>query len=96
VKIFKVRKTNCATCPFRETGWVEVRQLLMSRAVNEASPICHSTGPKALVPRKKRLSAKPEVCRGARDFQLNLFYKLGFLDAPTDEAWANKVKEMKL
>ena len=81
---------------FRETGWVNLRGFLSLRALGEASPICHSTGPTALVPKKKRVSPKQEICRGARNLQNQWFYQIGFIDAPTDEAWKAKVKEMKL
>lgn len=75
---------------------MEVRDLLIQRALSEATPICHSTGPDSLLPKKKRVSAKPLACRGARDLQLQMFYAVGLLDAPTDEAWKRKAKEFGL
>jgi hypothetical protein len=49
------------------------------QAIIEASQICHHP----------LLSGKKEthICRGARDFQLEIFYRLGVIDSPTDEAW---------
>lgn len=92
----EVMPTNCKTCPFREDGWTDVRELLVERALNEGSPVCHSTGSTALVPRSKRASGRQKLCRGARDLQLKMFHGLGVISAPTDEAWDAKAKEMGL
>jgi hypothetical protein len=96
-KLAGVMKKQCASCPFREDGrGLPVRELLERRALSKATPICHSTGPGALVSKKKKLSAKPLACRGARDLQLRLFHAMGFIEAPTDIAWNKKAKELKL
>jgi hypothetical protein len=79
----KVMKAQCGTCPFRDDGWTEVRDLLIKRALTEASPICHSTGPGALVKRKLK---KAMICRGARKLQAEVFYRLGVLAEPTVES----------
>jgi hypothetical protein len=93
MKKLPVMKAQCATCPFREEGWTEVRALLTKRALSEASPICHSTGPEALVKTKLK---KPHICRGARQLQAQIFYQMGFLPEPTIEAWQTKVDELML
>lgn len=85
-----VMQKQCATCPFRDTGWTELRGFLIQRAMTEASPICHSTG-KAL---SKRVSKKSLLCRGARNFMLDYLCGTGFLSAATDAAWDAKCKEM--
>ena len=84
---FPVMKTCCATCPFRteEDGRMrdtEVASRVMARLLN-ACQICHHP----------RIKGQGEValCRGARDHQLTLFYRMGLIDAPTDEAW-NKLR----
>jgi len=61
-----------------------------------ATPICHSTGrnPK-IVGKKNRLSKTPRACRGARNLQLAMLSKIGFLEAATDEAWEKKWNEVK-
>ena len=70
----------CKTCPFADDGDMAVRVSVMSRLM-KASQHCHSTGwPKAT-----------HLCRGARDHQLMIFYCLGFLDEPTDEAWVKRL-----
>jgi len=93
-KIVPVMKKQCATCPFREGSEYESLMLpLALSAMIEGSRICHSTGSNAI----HENTGKPDrLCRGARDVQISLFYGMGFIDAPTDEAWARKVKEMGL
>ena len=55
--------------------------------LTEASQICHHP----------RLDGKEEthLCRGARDFQLEIFHRIGFLHTPTDESW-NECKKAVL
>lgn len=87
-----VQTVMCASCPFRDSpeALSVVRALLEQRALNEATPICHSTsGIKGrALPKSKQL-----LCRGARNFQLNIFHRLGVIDAPTDESWERKWQE---
>lgn len=85
---------KCATCPFREgSEYAELSGTLGESALTERSRICHSTGSNAI----HRRTGKPEaLCRGARDLQLNYFHSIGFIDAPTDEAWQSKCRELHL
>jgi hypothetical protein len=85
-----VMPSNCPTCPFRlgENGREQSPDIagrVRSRCLTTALQICHHP----------RLIFKKEthLCRGARDFQLQIFYRLGMLDDPTDEDWAKKAKE---
>jgi hypothetical protein len=90
------RKKKCSTCPFRDDkkALTCVRDLLVRRALNTATPICHSTGAEAL---EKKNQSKPALaCRGARDLQLQFFHAAGFISEATDQAWAAKAKEMNL
>lgn len=98
LKLHGVMKAKCATCPFRSdgNGYREVANLLSDRALNEATPICHSTGSSDVTPRNKKVSKLNLACRGARDIQLQLFAAIGFIEAPTDEAWEKKKKQMGL
>ena len=82
-----VNKVKCPTCPFGDNGCRQVRASVEKRIVSEASQTCHHTG---------SIHGKPDtrLCRGARDFQLELFHRMGFLDEPTDEAWDAKRKEL--
>lgn len=93
-----VMPAMCATCPFRETGLTEYRQLLIERSLaldgdGGSSPICHSTGD-GLPEHDIDAKAPALTCRGARDLQLTYFHAIGFLDQPTDEAWDRKCAEM--
>jgi len=92
---YPVRKRNCKTCPWLEgqaEEWACLKPMLMDRALH-STPLCHSTG-KALT-RHNGERLKAHVCRGARDFQLELWYRMGFLSAPTDEAWDAKLQEIE-
>lgn len=88
-----VNKAMCATCPFRAGSPYEyLRPDLEKSALTSNSRICHSTGSNNAINRR---TGKPAaLCRGARDSQLNMFYRLGFLSAPTDEAWLAKCADM--
>ena len=76
---------KCASCPFRDNkdgepiGDIQLRNKVQTRCLTEGSQICHHPN----------LRSKPSthLCRGARDFQLQIFYRLGVIDALTDEAW---------
>ena len=86
-----VRKAFCKTCPFLDTGWTDVRPLLIERALTDTSPICHSTGGEdALV----RSQGPARICRGARDLQIQVLYRMEFLESPTDAAWEKKRQEL--
>ena len=82
----------CATCPFREDrdGVDEVRTGVMQRVLTEGSQTCHSTGIANGEPHDSHL------CRGARNFQLEVFARLGVIDEPTDEAWDKRCHTMGL
>lgn len=82
----------CPTCPFRRGSPYEyLVPALTQSALTEASRECHQTGSNGV---NHRTGKKPKLCRGARDLQLNLFYRLGFIEAPTDQAWAKKRREL--
>lgn len=61
--------------------------------MTEATRICHSTGSNNAI--NRRTGKPPMACRGARDLQLKMFTAIGFLNEPTDAAWAAKWKEIK-
>ena len=79
---------RCPSCPFNPKGDVQTRMMVTERCLSEASQICHHP----------RLKDKKEthLCRGARDVQLRVFYEYKFIDAPTDEAWDSKRRELGL
>ncbi len=83
-----VMQSNCETCPFGPNGDRYLRSTIEQRVMFTASQTCHHTG---------SIHGKPDthLCRGARDYQLQIFYRLGILDAETDEAWAKAQERIK-
>lgn len=89
----KLNKKQCATCPFRDgSPYTHLRQYLETSAISKASRICHSTGGNNAI--NHRTGKPARLCRGARDFQLRVFFEMGFLDEATDAAWDKRKKEM--
>jgi hypothetical protein len=85
MKNYPLRKTKCATCPFRPgSKYACLANDLAASAMNEGSRICHSTGSNGI---HKRTGIKSHLCRGARDVQLQVMFSLKVITAPTDEAW---------
>ncbi len=78
-----VMPTQCKTCPFREDGWAVLRPGIERRLLSGINQTCHSSG---------IAHGEPDthLCRGARDFLLQFFHRIGFLDEPTDAAWDAK------
>jgi hypothetical protein len=88
VSKFPVMPAQCSTCPFRTDANgrhpnVRLVNQLQLRCLTEGNHIFHHP----------RLKGKPttHLCRGARDYQLQIFHRLGLLDTPTDAAWARAV-----
>ena len=74
-----VMQAQCATCLFRpeiEQNDPAALTGVRSRVLTIGSLHCHSTG----------WPNGTHLCRGARDWQLQVFHRLGFLEVPTDEA----------
>ena len=89
---WQVRKAKCPTCPFRtdERGRHRDPHLvgrIQEQCLKKASQICHHPA----------LYGKPQtyLCRGARDFQLEIFYRLGLLKEPSDAAWKRVYEKIK-
>lgn len=80
-----IMRERCETCPFREG-----RIGIMQRVLAEGSQTCHSTGIANGEPHDSHL------CRGARNFQLQVFARLGVIEEPTDEAWEQRCRKMGL
>jgi hypothetical protein len=90
----KVNKQMCATCPWqKDSPYADLIPMLLDSAFSQASRICHCTGSNAINENTGKIE---RLCRGARDAQLDLLYKRGFLAAPTDEAWVQKCEELGL
>lgn len=84
-KNLPLRKTMCATCPFRPSSpYRYLKDDLTKSALGEASRICHNTGSTGLLGR----TGFPEhLCRGARQVQLKAMAGFGVIKAATDKAW---------
>lgn len=83
-KSLPVLSEMCATCPFRPGSPYADLAGTVAEGAKHNGRICHSTG-------------KPTaLCRGARNLQLKRFARMKFIRAATDEAWAEKCKEMGL
>lgn len=91
IKNFKVMKKRCPTCPFGEKGKRDrspsIANMVRERCLTQASQICHHPS----------LHNKPQthLCRGARDFQLEIFHRLGVIESATDRAWDRHRQEKK-
>lgn len=86
-----LRKTMCATCPFRKgSPYADLVPDLATSAIRNSSRICHSTGSSAI---HRYTGKKPHLCRGARDIQLEFFVAIGFLPEATDKAWNDQRKK---
>lgn len=75
-----IMQSQCASCPFREGGDITLRNSVMARTNINASHVCHHP----------RLHGKKEthLCRGARDQQLAILFRVGWIEAETDAAFA--------
>jgi hypothetical protein len=82
-----VMKAQCKTCPFRPEGNPQVRAWVEAHIYTSASQICHHP--------KVHGKNETHLCRGARNQQQQIFYRMGILNAPTDEAWNAKWEEVK-
>lgn len=78
-----VMAAMCATCVFLPEIEAQDPDLADSvkRRLLKSSLHCHSTG----------YPVGTHLCRGARDWQLQVLYRLGVLEAPTDEAWEKRL-----
>ena len=86
IKEFEVMAKKCGTCPFGPNGDQKTRQIVEARAL-QVSQTCHSTG---------AIRGKPDtkLCRGSRDFQIQIMHRLGVIKEATDEAWDAVRKEL--
>ncbi len=83
----KPPKTQCKTCPFRTDGnELDLHENTLTRIKRDLlrgfNHLCHGD-------RKNQT-----VCRGGRDWQLEIFFAQGLIDSPTAESLANAMKGM--
>jgi hypothetical protein len=80
IRNWPVMSEKCASCPFRDDGDKILRARVLERTILQCSQICHHP----------RTHGKKEthLCRGARDEQLTILYRMGLIPEPTDAAFA--------
>jgi hypothetical protein len=80
-----VRKEQCATCVFRPEcdGGIHLspgrRAEIQEYVIKGTNQICHHDDNKT-------------ICRGGRDYQLELWYRMGIIKEPNEEALAEAMK----
>jgi len=81
----RVRASQCKTCVFKreDEGGIELREgrreEIKQNLLKGINQVCHH--------------GNKSICRGGRDYQLVMFHRLGYIEAPTDEALAKKIEE---
>lgn len=82
----KLQNNQCKTCPFRESGGVDLRPERMaeiqSYLLNGTNHMCHSD------------RSNESVCYGGRQWQLEMWYRLGIITSPTNEALCEAVRKV--
>ena len=77
----QLRQKQCRDCPFRPDG-ARLRENAMDRIygylLEGVNHICHNT--------------TDSVCVGGREWQLEIWYRLGRIKAPTNEALAEAMR----
>lgn len=84
IRITCVNTVKCKTCifhPGQETVSNERLGEITEYIIKGTQHYCHVTN---------------KICRGARDFQLIVFRRLGIIKAPTDQALYDWNEQMKL
>jgi hypothetical protein len=89
ISTLPVNPNKCRTCPFTQSHAtaIALQRSIIDRMLDDGgSQICHGTeGP----------NRRPKsLCRGAREQMLTLFFRMGFIDEATDEAWNVKRREL--
>jgi hypothetical protein len=88
-----VREQMCEFCPWRKDGGVlhdspEEFAVLRESVIFEANQRCHAPAFDGEV--------ESQICRGARNYQINFFHRLGILSEPSDRAWAEALEELQI
>lgn len=97
IENLKVQKACCVTCPFKknEKGhWndPELAGAVIQRTLFKAQQLCH--GSKGGGPGETVDQDLTRLCRGARDYYLEIYHRVGMIDEPTDEAWQRKADSL--
>lgn len=87
-----VQVKQCVTCPWADTAdrlklSGKEMESLMRMVLTEANVRCHHA---AFLGKSEQ-----KICRGARNFQLQIFHSLGVLESPTDRCWAETLTAIR-
>lgn len=82
----EVNEQQCYSCPFNETSNrlplpIERMNEIYGYLANGTNHMCHSTSDET-------------VCRGGRNFQLQILHRMGLITEPTDNALNEAMKIM--
>jgi hypothetical protein len=89
ISTLPVNAIKCRTCPFAQSHdqVIALQSTIIARMFQDGgSQICHGTEGPNREPRS--------LCRGAREQMLMLFYRIGFIEEGTNEAWDVKRREL--
>lgn len=85
-----VMPAQCKSCIFRHDG--NQTQLAPGRLVEIQEYLMHGTPHICHTPQIQ--GSKMEfACRGGRDFQLQIWHRMGIISAPTDQALADEMRK---
>ena len=82
-----VMRKKCPTCPFRPDSPLAEHRGSVEARLLDSSQICHHP----VLHGKK----EDHLCRGARDIQLEILFRLGVIREATDEAWEDEAERRK-
>jgi len=75
----EVRKKMCKTCPMRNGGYENLREIVERNVLSGHSHLCHAP---------QLENKKPfEVCRGGQDYANQIMFRLRLITEPTDKGW---------
>ena len=77
-----VNKERCKTCIFHDDQEIitqERQAEIQTYLLTGKNHVCHTTN---------------KICKGGRDFQLQMFHRLGFIEKPTNDALYKKIDEV--
>ena len=79
----KLQKKHCATCPFVNSDILrpEAMSKIYDYLISGTNHLCNSD-------RTNRT-----ICLGGRNFQLDIWHKMGIIEQPTNEALAIAMRE---
>ncbi len=89
---YAVMPAQCVSCPWRSNGGIlahdrEAFAALQASVITKANQRCHGRAIAGLL--------EDKICRGARDYQLLSFWRMGVLREPTDGCYRETLERLK-